>query len=261
MSDQSSIELRLTGQGISPGAIRSKDIAQLIEAVEDMIASQVVADNPDIKKDQVVVGLSDIEKGSAGLLFASSLEELTSTATKEIATSIQTGDFYMLTSDSVNSLKVISAFTKSRECNAELYELNGTRNLLATITPETKIIEYEPIKGETTIYGTVTRVGGVNEQKPTIQFRTIEGYLVYCSSNKSNAKRAAQSLYQQVGLSGIASWDSKTFRVISFDIKEVSEYTSRPLSNSFNSISEEYGETFDAIKDVEAFAYDLRNGG
>lgn len=260
MSQQNSIELRLTGHGISPGTVRSKDIAQLIDAVEDMIASKIASENSEIRKDQIVVGLSSIEEGSVGLQFASSRNDLTSVAIKDIALSIREKNFYSLPEDSINSLKTILAFSKSRKCNAELYEMNGTKKLLAVITPDTTILEYEPIKGETTIYGVVTRVGGSNEDKPTIQFRTIEGSLIYCTSNKQNAKIAAKQLYQQVGLLGNAEWDAKTFEVKSFDIEEILEYEYTPLSEAFKAVSDDYGNRFDAINDVDAFSKEIRQG-
>ncbi|MBE9062454.1 hypothetical protein [cf. Phormidesmis sp. LEGE 11477] len=259
MSQQDSIELRLTGNGISPGTIRSKDIAQLIDAVEDMIASKVVAENPSIRKDQIVIGLSNIEEGSVGLLFASSVDELTSSAAKAIASSITAEDFYSLPEDSIRSLKTISAFTRSRDCHAEIYDVNDSKKLLAVITPTTKILEYEPIRGETSIYGTVTRVGGSNEEKPTIQFRTIEGHLLYCSASKRNAKIAAQHLYQKIGLIGVAEWDAKTFSIKSFDVKEISDYEQGSLSEALQSVSDSYGQQFDAVEDVDDFVQKIRH--
>ena len=258
---QNSIELRLTGNGLSPGVVRSKDIAELIVAMENMVASVVVAKHPNLRKDQVVLGLSSIENGSIGLQFASSLEELTQSATKAIALSIQENNFYSLPDDSIKSLKTIADFTRSHDCNAEIYEMNGGRELLVTITPETGIIEYEPLRGETTIYGTVTRVGGANEEKPTIQFRTVESdRSIYCTTNRRTAKAAAKRLYQKIGLIGIAEWDAKTFELRAFDAKEISEYEGTSLPEAFAAISDTYGDAFDAIDDVASFAEEVRRG-
>ncbi|MEM1255973.1 MAG: hypothetical protein AAGI69_26330 [Cyanobacteria bacterium P01_H01_bin.21] len=229
-------------------------------AVEEMISAKVIVENPGLMKSEIVVGLSNVEDGSIRLQFTSSLEKLTSEATKSIALSIESQDFYSLPEESIKSLKSISEFTRNRDCNAELYELNGRKKLLAIITPETQILEYEPLIGETIIYGTVTRVGGANEEKPTIQFRTIDGKLIYCAANKANAKIAATHLYREIGLSGDAEWDAKTLEIQSFHVREITEYEDAPLSEAFQAIKDTYGNEFDAIEDVDAFVKELRHG-
>lgn len=258
MPQHNSIEIRLKGDGMTPGLVRSRDLAQLIEAVEDMIAAEVAASNSDIKKDQIVIGLADVVPGSVTLAFASSTEELTKPALEKIAHSVATNDFYALPEDSIKSLKVISKFSQAKNCTAEIYAVNGSKELLAAITPETRIRDYEPIKGETIIYGVVTRVGGANEDSPKIQLRTIEGRLVHCTANQKNAKIAAQRLYQQIGLIGIAEWDVKTYEIKAFTVTEISGYELTPLSEAVESISQNYGQHFDTIKDVDNFVRELR---
>ncbi len=260
MPQHNSIEIHLKGNGMSPGLLRSKDIAQLIEAIEEMIAAKVAADHPDLKKEQVIVGLADIAPGSVALQFASSSKDLTAPALKEIARALETSNFYSLPEDSVKSLKIISKFSQTQQCNAEIYEVNGSRNLLTTITPETHIVDCEPIRGETTIYGAVTRVGGANENSPTIQLRTIEGRLIYCTADQKNAKIAAQRLYQQIGLLGVAEWDVRTYEITSFEVTAISDYEHTSLSEAVESLSQTYGEQFDEIADVDSFVRELRNG-
>ena len=258
MPQHNSIEIRLKGDGMTPGLVRSRDLAQLIEAVEDMIAAEVAASHDDIKKEQIVIGLSDVVPGSVTLAFASSTEELTAPALERIAHSVETNDFYALPEDSIKSLKVLSKFSQAKNCTAEIYAVNGSEKLLTAITPETRIQDYEPIRGETIIYGVVTRVGGANEESPTIQIRTIEGRLLYCTANRKNAKIAAQCLYQQIGLMGIAEWDIKTYEIKAFTVTEISNYEATPLSEAVESISQSYGEYFDAIDDVDSFVRELR---
>lgn len=258
MSQHNSIEIRLKGEGMTPGLVRSRDLAQLIEAVEDMIAAEVAANNSDIKKEQIVIGLADVAPGSVTLAFASSADTLTTPALEKIANSVKTNDFYALPEDSIKSLRAISKFSQARKCTAEIYAVNGDRKLLAAITPETHIQDCEPIKGETIIYGVVTRVGGANEDSPTIQIRTIEGRLIYCTANRKNAKIAAQRLYQQIGLIGIAEWDIKTYEIKAFTVTGFSSYEMTPLSEAVESISQSYGQHFDAIDDVDSFVRELR---
>lgn len=259
MPQHNSIEIHLTGDGMSPGLLRSKDIAQLIEAIEEMIAAKVAADHADVKKEQIAVALTGIAPGSVTLQFASSEEEMTESALQAIAHALETKNFYSLPEDSVRSLKTISKFSQSKGCIAEIYEVNGSKNLLATITPDTHIVDCKVIRGETTVYGVVTRVGGANENSPTIQLRTVEGKLIDCTANPKNAKKAAQKLYQKIAFTGIAEWDVRTYEIKSFEVKDISEYEHTSLSEAFESLSQAYGEQFDEIVDVEGFVRELRN--
>jgi hypothetical protein len=57
MAHDATVQILLTGAGMLPGKIRSKEIAEIIESVEDMIASMVVHDHPDMRKESIIIGL------------------------------------------------------------------------------------------------------------------------------------------------------------------------------------------------------------
>lgn len=260
MTETTSLELRLKGKGMAPGNIRSKDIAELIEAVEEMIASQVAHENPNIKKESITIGLENISRGSLELKFKPNLTEVTTPAALNITNLVSSGQFSKLPSDTVKPLRIISSFTKRHDCTAEFYEQNGSLKLLATITPETEIPEVAPLFGETTVYGKVLRVGGANEKTPSIQFRTIAGKLVYCRTTKRLAKAIAKKLYEQIGLIGVAEWNPETLELQSFFIKAIDEYTDNSVEQGFDELANAYGKNFDSIDDVEGFCESVRYG-
>lgn len=47
------IEIRLTGAAVAPGLLRSRELAEVITAVEEMIAAVVEQENPEIKSEEV----------------------------------------------------------------------------------------------------------------------------------------------------------------------------------------------------------------
>ena len=258
---QAAIEIRFTGNDVSPGYIRSKEIAEIIEAIEEMIASQVISNNPDLKRDAVVVGLSDIRHESLGFQFLlPSLAELTLPAFLEITESISSSHFNSLSQDTLKPLKKVFNFARRHNCNAEIYERNGDRKLLATITPSTELPEVTSISGETTLYGEITRVGGADSKNPKIQFKTIDGELIYCNTSKLLAEIAGTKLYKQVGLIGIARWNAETFEVEEFFVTAISEYEHSSPAEAFSALSEQFGSMFDSIQDVSSFVEAVRYG-
>lgn len=257
MAHNTTVEILLTGEGMSPGKVRSKEIAEVIEAVEDMVASMVVRDHPELKKETIVIGLKSIREGSIGLEFSPNLLELTLPATHRITKSIQESNFATLPSNTINSLRKLSAFTRRYQCNAEFLEQNGRAQSLAVLTPETKIPDVYPLSGETTIYGEITRVGGA---EPKIQFKTFDEKVIYCSTSRAIAKKAGARLYSKVGLYGLAEWNSETFEIENFHAIDISDYREAPLSEAFDELTDLIGNSFDNIKDVDRFVSEIRYG-
>jgi hypothetical protein len=257
MTHDITIEILITGEGMSPGKLRSNEIAEVIESIEDMIASLVVRNNPTLNKEDIVIGLQNIRKGSIGLIFCPNLRELTLPATRQITTAIQDNEFGSLPHNILESLKKLAAFARRNNCQAEFLTKNGKLESLAVVTPETKIPNIYPLSGETTLYGEVIRVGGA---EPRILLRTFEGQLVYCNTTKKLATIVASRLYTKVGLLGIAQWNSETFEIENFEAKALIDYDEVPLSEAFNELSDLIGDSMDQIEDVDRFVHEIRYG-
>lgn len=257
MAHDVTVEILLTGEGMSPGKIRSKEIAEVIESVEDMIASMVIRDHPGLKKETVVIGLKSIRQGSIGLEFSPNLAELTIPATRCITKSIAENNFGILPSGTINSLRKLSAFTRRYQCNAEFFTQNGGLEPLAVLTPETQIPDIYPFSGETTIHGEITRVGGA---EPKVQFKTLDSQIIYCSTSKAIAKKAGAKLYTKVELRGLAEWNSETFEIESFHVIDISDYEQTSPSEAFEELARLIGDSFDNVEDVARLVSEIRYG-
>lgn len=128
--------------------------------------------------------------------------------------------------------------------------------MLAEMTAATEIPEPAKVRGETTLYGEVQRVGGAT---PKVQFRSIDGDLIYCDATRELTREAAVRLYEQVGLRGEAEWDLKTLRVTSFTIEEILSFEDVGVPSAFAELREIVGRYFDEISDVDAFVEQLRS--
>ncbi len=255
--ESTTIQIKITGgDNIKPSGIRAKEIGDLIAAVEEMIASQVIAENSTLKKDSVRVALTGIAEGSIGLTFSPNLKGLTFPAANSIAEAINTNKYDNLSTGSTNALKIITKFTQRHECKAEFYANNGSPKLITAVTSDTVIPDDILINGETTIYGEASRVGGV---EPKVQFRTIEGILLHCQATKTLAREIGAKLYTEIGLRGRASWNSRTLKIEAFIIEEVVDtYKAVDLVSAFTQLGAAADGAFDEIEDVDIFANKLR---
>jgi hypothetical protein len=243
---------------VSPHTVRGKDLADIIEAIEDMIASEVVKREPDLKKESVKVSLIEIKNGSLDTQYRPNLQNLTIPAIENIARSINDNRFFELSENSIKSLKTIKAFNKKYECETNISLVNGSSRLLFSICSDTDIPTSIFIKGNTTLYGEITRVGG--KDSPKIQFNTIDGILVYCDSTVKLAKEAGKKLYTQVGLNGIAKWNIKTSELISFEIESISNYAQKSYIDAFSELSSLAASDIARIEDASHFFESIRYG-
>lgn len=251
------IEIRLVGEGVAPGLIRSKEIAEVITAVEEMIAAMVERENPDVKADEILVGLSAVTGGSMTLVFTPNMEALTVPAAEMVMGAIAARQFDTLPHRSLAALRSLHSFTRQHQAVTEFRTLNGASVLLAEITPQTTIPEPALVTGITTLYGDILRVGG---SEPKVQFRSISDQeLIYCIATREMTRQAAVRLYERVGLRGEAVWDAETWELVSFKIEEILDYEDVGLVQAFAELREIVGAYFDQIDDVDAFVEQLRS--
>ncbi len=257
MTSDITIEIRLSGKDMIPGSVHSREIAEVITAMEDMLTSIVLKKYPQLSKETLVLGLSKIRNQSIGLVFVPNNPELLIPATIEVANSVSTNNYTSLPSKALAALEVLTGFTRKYDCLADFSTRNGKLEHLATITPDTDIPRREMLSGETVIYGDIMRVGGAT---PKIQFKPLHGPLIYCTADRLIVKQAGEYLYSQVGLRGDAQWDAETLEVSELRVREILSYSDTPAIQAFEQLSELIGESFNDIDDVPVFAKELRYG-
>lgn len=251
------LEFRLVGRTIAPGLLRSKELADIIEAIEDMVASVAVRDNPGLQKESIVVGLTSIEPGSVRLRFASPDQVQVTDAFEAVARAVQGAQFETLPSSSVRALQRVSRFTRRHDCRAEFWTLGGNHPA-AVVTPNTEVSEPELIKGNTSLYGSVIRVGG---REPRVMFETLSGKTVYCDASEEVAKKLAHRLYGRVQLDGRATWDPDGWTLEEFEIQSASELHLEPRTRIMQELSDAVGEFYEDIEDPVEYVAAVRSGG
>lgn len=254
------LTIRFTGSdNVKPPEIRSRDIAQIIEAYEDAIVSIALEEHPELRKDAIRVSLIEIQDASVGLIFRPNLPQISFPAALKINEAIKHGSFFILNERARECLRKISNFTKKHQCEAVFIAETEERQTQATLAPTIEIPRAYNLKGETVLYGEVKRAGGI---EPTVWIQTIDGETLYCPTTTVIAVQLGKMLYEQVAVMGHATWDFETFQVKEFTIQEVlTDYRKTSLPTAFAHLREIAGEAFDKIVDVNQYVKSLRDDG
>ena len=92
MNESNIMEIKFSGENIYPESIDVKELAEVLVAFEQSLTSIILKDSPSISIDQIVIGLVQIDKGSAKLKFKSALP-VALTAFISMSSSISKNDF------------------------------------------------------------------------------------------------------------------------------------------------------------------------
>jgi hypothetical protein len=249
------IEIRLTGAQMIPGTVKSRELAEVIRSVEEMIASVVPYQNSSYEKDQIVVGLASVQGGSIRLGFKSLLAPVVVMAYFSVANAVKTENFSTLPPDSRNALKKIVTFTRNHQCVAELLSPHDD-TLIASITPTTTVDTPGLVRGETTLYGRILRVGG---KTPHVMFETVSGATIYCDTSFKLAQELGHRLYEFAEISGTALWDPTVWHVREFRIESFVPSGEKTAEETIAELSRLVGRYFEDVDDVESYVSSIRS--
>ncbi len=249
------IEITFKGNNVRPDIVKASEIADILIAVETMLESQIYKKHPEIKKDQLILGFTNIRSSSIGLQFRSPLPEIANSAFQDVGQSIKERNFSGLPGNSYKSFNTIVTFTRKWQCSAELALNNGVRNIIAEITPDMRIERPPALKAETIIYAKVVRVGG---KEPRVEIETVDGKTLFCDANLDVTTKLGTKLYQVVGLIGVAEWDIDLDNIEQFSIKDVTDYEKVPFKDAMAELAKATGSFYADITNVTEYISKLR---
>jgi len=97
------VTMRLAGRDMIPGEVRSRELAEVIESFEEMLACVVADRHANVKKDDVLIGLSSLEGGSIRLGFRSAWATMVVAAYLSVAHAVSENKFNSLPGNSIKA--------------------------------------------------------------------------------------------------------------------------------------------------------------
>jgi hypothetical protein len=255
-----SLEVRVTGETFNAELISPKEVAGFIIAFEKLISSIVIRNNAalSLTENDVILGLSSITQGSLNNSFVTIYEAEVDSASAIAADAITNERYDLLPIESIESIKEIIRFNRKHNTSTEVWRKNGGHDRLAVITPTTRVqIENFTVRGTTSLYGTLRRIGG--DDPPRAWMRWTNGETLSCRvKSRSLASQMAQFLYQTMGVRGTAFWDNRDMRLYDFRIEQLLPYREKDLSKAVDALGDVAGRYYQEIADLDTYLADIR---
>lgn len=243
--------------GLHPDGVRGKDLGDLLKGIEDLARA---AAREDIKRDALerdkhFVSLVEIKESSSVYLFSVSSDALRPVIQSivDLASQGLWGQFPEMVLDAFGDITKVLGRYKAWG------RLSTRSSDSVALIPEGFIVpQRTKLRGGTTIYGQVLKVGGEN---PTVDLRHhASGAILPCRTSREVAIELSDYLYKAVSLTGQATWGGTSLAIDSFEIESWRPFSVVPPSKAFAELREKYGQYFDEIQDVDAWVALQREG-
>jgi hypothetical protein len=256
MKKEPCIEIRFKEGKIEPKDISVSELLDALKAIEKAIAAFVLREHPEVKSEELFVGLIGVSKGSASYRFAPSRLEYSLPASRSVFGATARNELATIPRESAEAMLQVSRFAQKRNCVTEFTVLENGGSEVVELMPTTilSLPKSKPIEGTTTMYAYVERVGGVT---PIVSIR-IGNSRLSSETTAAIAKELGRRLYEWVGLRGTARWDAETYNLKDFIIKEVTEYQDTPMTEAIAELRGLIGKYWQDVDDVVRELADIR---
>lgn len=148
---------------------------------------------------------------------------------------------------------------KCNELNTKIsVSQGGSKKPSLYLVPEPPL-EQTTIRGGTTIYGVLERIGGSSTIAANVRQHGMDKVTTVTLS-KELAKKMAPYLYSQVRLEGEAEWDISTLEVVSFKVTSFTSFNPGTIDETLDELAKltAGGLWNESNQTIEDFLYDLR---
>jgi hypothetical protein len=257
--------VQFTGGDISPERVSLSTLSQTLNAIRQLSSTGEPHHAPAAGEpaDPGTFQLVGVKKGSAVYAFggqSSGLQRLRAVGqVLDDPVAARDVDF------SIRAIAELSSVSARLRCRIAIFGKlsEGKPVVLAKIGPATSrhLRETLFIEGETSIFGTVKRVGGVTRMRCSVRIPS-QDRLLYCRVEGGDlSRRLGKHLYEDVLLTGKATWLRSSWRIVEFVVKSVSQPKQGNIVEAFDELRKAGGSAWDRIDDPEAFLDPDRSEG
>jgi hypothetical protein len=267
--------VRLVGSDVKPWKVPMRSLSRLMDAIQRLVEQsdgedtepsadeQENQDGPLVGLGSNVLKLVGIRAQSAGYAISTPFKENALSLLASTGRAIENPADSEWSAPTIASLRDVSEIAKGLGVKVEIRKPTAGGKLgevIAKITPLTyeNIASAAFVRGNTTLYGTVERIGGASEARCAFRLPD-EGKLLYCGvAGDELAKKLSLFLYQDVSIHGEATWLRANWRICNFEITAFDPPKTGSFQDALADIWKAGGKAWDKIDDPKAFIAEIR---
>jgi len=250
------------GSGVYPEGIPVETLTRTLSAVGRLAhgaeaeeeTEETEEDDSDFTPD-ASIRLLDVVRGSAVFRFVGPSPDSAITNLREAGKVIEDPQQIGENDYILRPLDRLSTTARRLRCNIIVRKAGANTAVLARIGPKS----YEDVSrsifitGETSITGTVKRVGGTTDMRCAVRV-PFQRRLLYCKVQSGDlARRLGEYLYEEVVLQGMVKWIKNTWRVADFTVTNVHQPEQGSIFDALNAFRAAGGDAWDKIHNPAAY--------
>lgn len=251
--------IRLVGPGVSPWVVPLRALTRTLEAVQQLLDQRESEEAEPAIGNEAVLHLLEVKSGSAAYRVAAEDPERTRAVLRQMGRALSSpgsGDWDPVL---LSPIEALSAIAKQLGCEIEFYEPQRDE-VLASIRPTTfdSLSESAFIRGATSVYGRIERVGGATDMHCGLRV-TGQPRMVICRVGSEDLVRdLGQFIYQSVLVHGDATWYRRGGDLRYFTINRFEKPKAGSIRESLRKANEAGGSVWDRIQKPGAVVKEMR---
>jgi len=257
-------EVRLVAPGLLPEKIPFRAVSDTLRAVQDIASGRDPLEQSQVPP-ELCIGLINVRRGSAVYSCLSRAPEKALENLEKVGMLLSAPDSGNTNGDGLvtvlRPLQSLSETAKSIGCRIEITTKGRQREPLCVV----KENDFQRISsklfatGETTVVGTIERVGGATGIRCALR---VPGRrrLLYCDvKSKDLVRRLGQHLYEQIAARGTARWIHRTWHLYEFTIEDFTQPRLDNVAEAIEGLRRAGLSAWDTIDDPEQYIRELRS--
>lgn len=260
---EATFEVRFVATGLAPEKIPFRAVSKALSAVQDLASGRDPFEEQQVPEEKTI-GLIDVLRGSA-------VYRCISRAPEEAVENLSRVGILLASFDEengheeelVNALRPIQSLSEiagTVGCDVQVRLLGRDRKPLFCIAKD----DYQRlsgrlfVRGETTIIGTIKRVGGATGMRCLLRVAGRRRIL-YCNVCSTDlVRRLGQHLYEEIAATGTATWIHRSWRIHEFTINDFAQPTIGRIPDAIKELRDAGLRAWDDIDDPEKYIQELR---
>jgi hypothetical protein len=261
------LELVFRGPGIVPEKIPIGKVAGALSAVKRLASGEIVGEEDEDEGEDSAdpIRLIGLGRGSSAVFsFVGTSPSLAIANLREAGRVLENPDVIGQPNEYVlRPIKDLSAIARALDCSIILKEVGDSKGVLATIESKSydRISKSLLLEGETSVTGTVMRVGGATYLRCGLRV-SFQRRMLFCRVISPEVARALGNLlYQGAVLRGKAKWWKSSMRIFSFEIQEVNQPKPGSILDGLDAVWDAGLKDWERIDNPDAYLQEIRGEG